>query len=376
MKHMPPPSEKTGVEEIEEMEYARSHKKQAKPFVSVVVPAYNEASLIEQNLTKLCRYLESLEGEYLWELVVVNDGSTDETGSLAESFASTRKQVRVLHHRINFKMGQALRYAFNNCRGDYIVTMDLDLSYAPEHISSLLSTIRKTRAKIVIASPYAKGGRVSQVPFFRLLLSKWANRLLSFSSNGSYLRGRLTTLTGLVRVYDAVFLKNLDISSVNMDVNLEIVQKALLLHARIEEIPAHLDWSPIKRNKAKRTSSLNVVRSIGSCLASSVFFRPGLFFILPGFVFLGISLAHLIWAVILSGRHFVRLASTAALLKYRFFEAVSSAFFQNPFVFLWGGFFFLLAVFFLGFGVLAVQQKHYFRELFHLGTSIHKEKKK
>ena len=80
---------------------------------------------------------------------------------------------------MNLGLGQALRTAFNSCRGAYVVTFDVDLSYAPEHIASLLAHIRSTGAGIVLASPYMPGGTVANVPRGRLLASRWANRLLS-----------------------------------------------------------------------------------------------------------------------------------------------------------------------------------------------------
>jgi glycosyltransferase involved in cell wall biosynthesis len=97
-----------------------------KPLLSVVVPAYNEAAIVEKNLAALCHYMESLEDECRWEIVFVNDGSTDNTGELAEAFAEGRGNIQVLHHRVNFGLGQAIKFAFNHCRGEYIVTLDLD----------------------------------------------------------------------------------------------------------------------------------------------------------------------------------------------------------------------------------------------------------
>jgi glycosyltransferase involved in cell wall biosynthesis len=143
--------------------------KDVRPLVSLVVPAFNESSLIERNLSVLCDYMKSLEKEYAWELVVVDDGSTDGTGELADAFAASRKNVLVLHHPSNFGLGQALRFGFRNCRGDFIVTLDLDLSYVPEHVGELLGVMRRTRAKVVVASPYMEGGSLVHVPWFRRL---------------------------------------------------------------------------------------------------------------------------------------------------------------------------------------------------------------
>ena len=135
-----------------------------KPLVSVMLPAYNEAAIIEQNLARVYQHMSSMEHEYRWEMVIVNDGSQDQTGELAERFAAGHDNVRVFHHVTNFGLGQALRFAAQHCKGDYLLMLDMDLSYSPDHIRSFLSRIRTTRAKIVLTSPYMKGGRVSNVP--------------------------------------------------------------------------------------------------------------------------------------------------------------------------------------------------------------------
>ena len=125
----------------------------SRPLVSLVVPAYNESAIVQRNLGVLCDYMKSLEHKYEWEIIVANDGSRDDTSALAREFASTRDNVFVFDHIVNFGLGQALKFAFNQCRGEYIVTVDMDLSYSPGHIERLLDKLRETRAKIVIASP-------------------------------------------------------------------------------------------------------------------------------------------------------------------------------------------------------------------------------
>jgi glycosyltransferase involved in cell wall biosynthesis len=171
-------------------------------FISVVVPAFNESLILEDNLARLCSYLELLEDEYRWELIVVNDGSSDDTGELADAFASRYSNVFVVHHEMNAGLGQALRTGFDYAQGDYVVTLDLDLSYAPEHIERLLTKIRQSNAKIVVASPYMEGGKVSNVPWLRKWLSIWANRFLAVAA-----RRNVATFTGMVRVYDAEYLE-------------------------------------------------------------------------------------------------------------------------------------------------------------------------
>jgi glycosyltransferase involved in cell wall biosynthesis len=350
-------------------------KQKSKPLVSLIVPAYNEASIIERNLSIICDYMESLEGDYRWEIIVVNDGSKDETGEIAEEFASTRDNVRVLHHIVNFGMGQALKFAFNYCRGDYIITLDLDLSYSPDHIERLLTKIQETRAKIVVASPYMKGGKVSNVPWMRLHLSIWANRFLSATCHGD-----ISTLTGLVRAYDGRFLRSLNLRGMSMDINPEVIYKARMLRARIEEIPAHLSWyNTQKAKKAKtakktpRRSSMKILRQIWAVFFSGFIFRPVMFFFIPGFILFLLSLYANVWVLIHCFTQYQKLAHLTQFPDPT--EAVAAAFYAAPHTFIIGGITLILAIQLMSLGILAMQSKSYFEEIFYLGTAVYKSTK-
>ena len=72
------------------------------PLVSLVLPAYNEAAILERNLGILCDYMATLEQRFRWEMIVVNDGSSDRTGQIIDRFAAGRDNVFALHHRSNF----------------------------------------------------------------------------------------------------------------------------------------------------------------------------------------------------------------------------------------------------------------------------------
>jgi glycosyltransferase involved in cell wall biosynthesis len=338
----------------------------ARPLVSLVVSVYNEAAILETNLHSLCQYMESLEDEYRWEIILVNDGSTDNTGARAEIFARGRDNVRVLHHGQNFGLGQAFQLAFDRCRGDYIVTLDIDLSYSPDHIKKLLTKIRETKAKIVVASPYMAGGKTSDVPWLRRMLSIWANRFLSITAKGS-----LSTLTGMVRAYDARFLRALNLKSTGMEINPEIIYKAMLLNAQVEEIPAHLDWHFQKAEGVQRRSSMRVLRHTFAVLLSGFLFRPVMFFIIPGLALLLFAFYVNTWMFI----HF--LDQYQNLPQHTWFfgrasAAVAAAYQQSPHTFIVGGLALMLAIQLMSLGILALQSKSYFEEIFHLSTTIHK----
>jgi glycosyltransferase involved in cell wall biosynthesis len=351
---------------VQPSDRAQVAPKPKKPLVSVIVPAFNEAAIIGNNLTRLCEYLQSIEVEYQWELIVVNDGSTDETGDLAEAFAATRDNVHVLHHMYNFRLGQALKYAFTNCKGDYIIVMDVDLSYSPDHIERLLAKIRKTRAKIVIASPYRKGGMVSNVPWLRRIMSILANRFLSLAVTKDKFSDRLTSLTGMVRAYDRQFLSRLSLKAMDYDIMPEILYKAIILRARIVEIPAHLNWGTQKFSGKKRNSSMRILKSIMSSLMSGFVFRPFMFFIIPGLLLFLLAIYPIAWALIHAISFYGSVAGPGG--NYTFSAAVSEAFRISPHSFIVGGVSLMIAIQLISLGILALQNKRYFEELFHLNS--------
>jgi glycosyltransferase involved in cell wall biosynthesis len=348
-----------------------------RPLVSILTPAYNESSILNTHLTILCDYLKTLEARYAWEIVVVNDGSRDNTGALADDFAAAHEGVRVVHHRINQGLGQALRTGFDACQGDYIVVLDLDLSYSPEHVERLLDRIESTGAGMVVASPYMPGGSIANVPWFRKELSIWANRFLSIASKRS-----LATLTGMVRVYDAGLLRRLNLRSKGMDINPELVYKALLLLEKVDEIPGHLHWrvdgkkaaprgAASAPKPAKRKSSMKIVRHIWDTLFSGFLFRPVMFFVLPSLIFFGISVYANTWALIHTFNNYQQLAQTQVNPDVT--VAVAQAFKQAPHTFFIGGMMLMLAIQLFSLGVVSVQSKNYFEEMFYLNSTIYEK---
>jgi glycosyltransferase involved in cell wall biosynthesis len=347
-----------------------------KSLLTVIVPAYNEERIIQHNLSVICEYLAGLEAEYRWELIVVDDGSTDATGEMADSFAAERDGVVVLHHKFNFKLGQALRFAFNESKGDYVVVLDADLSYSPDHIARMLTRMRETGAKIVIASPYAKGGKVSNVPWFRKLLSYWANRFLALTVAKDSQSDKLTTITGMVRAYDGPFLRRLTLKAMDVEINPEIIYKAKILRARIMECPAFLDWKPLPEasgSAKQRKSSLKVARSMVHHILSGYIFRPFMFFIVPGGLLFLLSLYPLTWTVIHTLRAYHKIAGPGLSFDYRLSDAVGAAFAASPHSFIVGGIALLVAIQLISLGLLSLQKKRYFEELYYLNTTIHKD---
>lgn len=345
----------------------------ARPVVTVVAPAFNEEGILERNLNRVCDYMKGLEDRYRWELLVVDDGSTDATGEQAQALAAARPNVRVHRHPVNQGLGEALRTGFREARGDYIVVIDLDLTYSPDHIERLVETIRETQAEVVVASPYMQGGRTSDVPFLRRQLSRWGNRFLALTARGVSRSGNLSTLTGMVRAYDARFVRSLNLKSPGMEINTEIIYKATILGARIEEIPAHLDWGSHKEERPVRTSSKRLRRGIVFGVFAGFIIRPFAFFIVPAVLLALVSLYPLTWVTIHVVNYHKAAPPSDLPFDWVLSEAVAKAFQLSPHAFIIGGISVMLAVQLFSLGVLALQVKQYFEELFHFGTRVYSQ---
>jgi len=338
---------------------------ESRPLVSIILPAYNEASIIEKNIIRLYDYLESLNNEYLWEVILINDGSTDKTGEILETLASSYSNLIALHHTTNRNLGHALRTGFQNANGDYIVVLDIDLTYAPNHIKNLLIKLKECDADMVIASPYMKGGKNTAVPGLRLLLSKSVNYIMRKASGL-----KIFTFTGMVRAFKGDFLRSLNTKSSTFDINSELIFKAYILRAKMVEIPAHLDWSERRKLGNNKASWGRITKGVLNGLVNSFIFRPYLFFWMLGVAIFLIALYIIIWIFVNTYLQYPMAAELTNGFDNVFSLAVSMVYKESPYSFVVGGITLIISIQIMSLGFISLQNKRYFDELFHLNSAI------
>ena len=322
---------------------------------------YNEEAVAERCLQSVTDELQGLSDRFRFEVLVVDDGSDDATPAVIERFAQTHPEVRLLRHRSNFRLGQALRFAFGQSAGDYVVTFDADLSYTTDHIGRLLDAVTETGARIVIASPYMQGGKTYGIPFMRRAMSRGANWFLGLTA-----QEHLKTVTGLVRAYDGPFIRTLDLKAVDTDVNTEIIYKAQLLRARIEEIPAVLDWRDLGSRRPVKGFNTRLYWGTAKQLVSGFLFRPFMFFLLPGLALLLLSLGFGVWAI-------RAVVQTHDALDYSWVHATNETIRTRPIIFGAGTVSLIIGLQLVSLAIVTLQAKRYFEELFHLGTTVNRQ---
>jgi dolichol-phosphate mannosyltransferase len=271
--------------------------------LSVVIPMFNEADNAEMTLGQVEEALSFFQGTF--EMIAVDDGSTDDTRSILESLCEKDGKVRVVSYPRNKGRGKALRAGFKAATGEIVVSIDADLSYDPRYIHDLVETLTgDTDVDFVLASPYMPGGGVKDVPFLRLWISKWGNRILRLA-----MPNRIYTSTGIFRAYRREVLDSLELESDGKEIHLEILSKAIALGYRVKEIPA------ILTSRKKGRSKFKFKKTAASHLAFSFFEKPmivfgflGMLSLAAGFM-LGLYVAYLRYAGTLTpGRPLVTLA--------------------------------------------------------------------
>lgn len=145
------------------------------PVLSIVVPAYNEAQNIRAGvLTRLAEYLASRS--YSHEVVVADDGSTDETASLVETFREERPTFHLMRNEHRGK-AHCVIAGLMAARGRYVMFMDTDLATSLEHVDQLVEALEGS-ADVVIASREAEGAVRLGAPWSRRFLGKAFNLVI------------------------------------------------------------------------------------------------------------------------------------------------------------------------------------------------------
>lgn len=128
------------------------------PYVSVVIPAYNEEKRLPHTLRATIAYLS--KQLYTWELVVVDDGSRDGTAALVQEAAQQDNRVRLLEYGQNHGKGYAVRYGMTHVTGELQVFMDADNSTSIDHLEQFIPVV-KSGFDVVIGSRDIAGATIS-----------------------------------------------------------------------------------------------------------------------------------------------------------------------------------------------------------------------
>ena len=266
--------------------------------ISVICPFYNEAAILEASVRQMLGNLASLDRP--WELIIVNDGSTDGSWEMAHALADGHPKLRVVGYPRNRGRGFALRTGIAAANGDIVVTTEIDSSWGADIVHRIIEVFdAQPDTEMVIASPNLPGGGYRNVPKRRVLISRVGNYILRAA-----LTPRITMYTGMTRGYRKAKFLELPIDEDEKEFHLEVARKALAFNFGISEVPAILTWQHEKLSKpgaTQRRSSSRMRHLMRTHLWFGMFAAPVRYilvlvaaFALPATVFLLLSVRNLL----------------------------------------------------------------------------------
>jgi glycosyltransferase involved in cell wall biosynthesis len=194
--------------------------------LSVVVPVYNEAATLGEVVGKLLRV------PCLFEIIIIDDCSTDGTAEAARQLASSHPQVRVIHHDRNSGKTAALRTGFALTTGEIVIVQDADLEYDPADIFGVIEPILAGHADVVFGSRFLVR-RAARVLYFYHFL---ANKFLTFLSNALTNLNMTDVETGY-KAFRGDIIRNMVIGSTGFGFEVEVAAKIAKLKVAIYEVP-------------------------------------------------------------------------------------------------------------------------------------------
>ena len=223
--------------------------------ISVIIPVYNEAATITQVIE---RVLEVKLDDVGKEIVVVNDGSTDETDAVLASLAARwPNSLKVVHHERNRGKGAAIRTALEHVTGDIVITQDADLEYDPQEYPRLLAPFEDPAVQVVYGSRNLRRNPHSSWSFY------WGGRLLSWIANLLY-GSRITDEATGYKVFRADLLRSLDLQSHGFEFCPEVTSKILRRGIRIHEVP--ISYQPRSFAEGKKINWRDGLQAIWTLL--------------------------------------------------------------------------------------------------------------
>jgi glycosyltransferase involved in cell wall biosynthesis len=210
--------------------------------VSIVIPAHNEEENIEKIVLKCVTVMGKHEHDY--EIILVDDNSTDKTSEIADKLSRKFKRVNTIHRRPPKGFGLAVREGFKHSNGSVIIPLMADLSDDPEDIEKMLKKINEG-CDIVLGSRFISGSRTEGYPQFKLI---FGNRFFNNVFRVLYL-SKFKDITNAFKAYRKEVLDSITIESTGFEITAEIALKGMIKGFRVDRVP--VSWHGREKGSPK-----------------------------------------------------------------------------------------------------------------------------
>ncbi|MDO8509308.1 MAG: glycosyltransferase family 2 protein [Nanoarchaeota archaeon] len=221
--------------------------------ISIIVPVYNE----EKTILKILEKLTSLNLNLTKEIIIVNDGSIDQSEKIINKYIRSKSKIKSLQIKYiskkNGGKGSAIKKGIEHCTGDIITVQDADLEYNPQDYKKLIAPIIRKEALVVYGSRFLQ----SHKPMYKVYFM--GNKFLTFLTKVLY-NSKITDMETCYKVFKSDIIKKLDIKANHFDFEPEITARILKQGIKIKEIP--ISYSPRSIEEGKKINWKDGIQAI------------------------------------------------------------------------------------------------------------------
>lgn len=207
--------------------------------ISIIIPAYNEGKTVSEVLSKVCKVQLTNEKE----LIVINDGSTDDTLEKIKEFQA-KKHIKIINNETNLGKGKSIVKALKLVSGNVVLIQDADLEYDPKDIPKIIRMFDDKNVQVVYGSRILENNPISHWTF------SFGGRLLTTITNVLYRTNITDEATGY-KAFRVAVLSKLNLKSKGFEFCPEVTAKVAKLGIKIYEVPISYSPRPIKEKKIK-----------------------------------------------------------------------------------------------------------------------------
>lgn len=207
--------------------------------LTIIIPSYNEAPTLPQIISKILKTLKN----YQKELIVVDDGSTDNTAGVMLRFAGD-KRIKFIINKKNLGKGASIIRALAIAKGDIIAVQDADLEYEPQDLPRLIDLFKDKNVKVVYGSRVLGKNPVSHWTF------NLGGRFVTFITNLLF-RTQITDEPTGYKLFRKDLLIRLKLKSKRFEFCPEVTAKLAKNNIKIHELPIHYHPRPVSEKKIK-----------------------------------------------------------------------------------------------------------------------------
>lgn len=208
--------------------------------LTVIMPVYNERETVEAVVAAV------LATGRVYELLVIDDGSTDGTLELYPKIEALYPSVKIILHKENQGKGGAIRTGISAASGDVLIIQDADLEYDPRDYEQVLRPIEEGKAAVVYGSRF-RGGPSKTMFFWNMV----GNKFLTLVTNVLY-NTILTDIETCYKAFRVEVIKNIPLRARGFDFEPEITAKVLKRGHRIYEVPISYNGREYEEGKKIR----------------------------------------------------------------------------------------------------------------------------